>query len=202
MDPNELLGLIKARRTIREMNKEPICEEAVKNLLSSATWAPSAHNAQPWRFVVMQDQDSRYELLTKMGERWKQDLKADGMQQELIDSLTNSSMSRFLGCPLIVVVAMTMEDMDKYPDNRRNSAERIMAIESVSAAIQNMLLMAHALGIGASWSCAPLFAPEAVKQVLRLRDNWQPIAMIALGFPRRTPDAPPRKAINEVAIWI
>jgi nitroreductase len=80
-----------------------------------------------------------------------------------------------------------MSDMDKYPDARRGDAERIMAIQSVAAAIQNSLLAAQALGLGAGWMCAPLFAPDEARAALDLPADWEPQALITLGYPAQEP---------------
>jgi len=72
--------------------------------------------------------------------------------------------------------------MDSYADARRNHAEYLMATQSVAMAVQNMLLAAHASGLGACWMCAPLFVPETVREVLQLDADWEPQALITLGY--------------------
>ena len=61
-----------------------------------------------------------------------------------------------------------------------------MAIQSVANAIQNLLLAAHDLGLGACWLCAPLFAPDVVRAVLNLPSDWDAQALITLGYPADT----------------
>ena len=202
MGPDELLAEIKARRTIRKVSEESIGKEIVERILTAAIWAPSPHNAQPWRFIIVRDPSKKHELLVEMGEKWKEDLRSDGMQEGVIESMVSSSINRFSSCPLLIIVTVTMEDMDRYPDERRRKAEKTMAIQGASAAVQNMLLMTHALGIGAGWSCSPLFAPEVTKKALGIRNDWDPIAMIALGFPLESPEPPRRKGLDQVTTWI
>ena len=74
-------------------------------------------------------------------------------------------------------------DMDTYADTRRTHAEYLMATQSVAMATQNLLLSAHALGLGACWMCAPLFVPETVRETLHLDADWEPQALITLGYP-------------------
>jgi F420 biosynthesis protein FbiB-like protein len=92
--------------------------------------------------------------------------------------------------------------MDRYPDAERGAAERWMAGQAVAAAAQNMLLTAEALGLGACWMCAPLFCPDLVRATLALPSDWEPQALISVGYadgPRRER---PRHAIDEVSIRI
>jgi F420 biosynthesis protein FbiB-like protein len=73
--------------------------------------------------------------------------------------------------------------MDHYPDPARAQAEWTMAVQSVALACQNLLLAAEAHGVGACWMCAPLFVPELVRRVLELPGDWEPQALITLGYP-------------------
>ncbi len=75
-----------------------------------------------------------------------------------------------------------MADMDSYPDDMRQNNERTMAVQSVAMAGQNLLLAAHALGLGACWMCAPLFCPEVVQRTLDLPPDWQPQGLITVGY--------------------
>ena len=93
---------------------------------------------------------------------------------------------------------LSMTDMDVYPDARRTQIERIMAIQSVAAAIQNVLLASHAEGLAACWYCAPLFCQEVVREALSLTDEWHPQAIITLGVPSEVPDAPTRLELETV----
>jgi nitroreductase len=82
---------------------------------------------------------------------------------------------------------MTMADMDRYPDPKRRRAEWTMATQSLALAGQNLLLAAHAEGLGACWLCAPLFCPEVVRAALGLPEDWEPQAFISLGWPDEGP---------------
>jgi nitroreductase len=78
---------------------------------------------------------------------------------------------------------MTLADMDRYPDQRRTQAERVMAVQGAAMAAHNLLLAAHAEGLGACWMCAPLFCPDTVAAALALPPDWEPQAIVALGYP-------------------
>ena len=196
-----LLDSIRSRRSIRRYRPDPIPREWVRALLEAARWAPSAHNRQPWRFAVVEDPRLKARLARAMGERLAADLRQDGVPEERIAEDVARSYERIVSAPLAIVVCLSMLEMDRYPDERRQAAERTMAIQSVAMAGQNMLLMAHALGLGACWICAPLFCPEAVQEALGLPSDWEPQGMILVGFPAGLPRGKPRRPIEAFTIF-
>ncbi len=195
-----LYAIMKGRRSVRRYAEQPIAPELVQRLLEAAIWAPSAHNRQPWRFVVLSSAETRRALAAAMGERLRADLTADGAAPELIERDVSRSYSRISGAPLAIVVCLSMADMDRYPDGRRNEAEYIMAVQSVAMAAQNLLLAAHAEGLGACWMCAPLFCPDVVRNALNLPADWQPQALITLGYPAAARESS-RHALETRVLW-
>jgi coenzyme F420-0:L-glutamate ligase/coenzyme F420-1:gamma-L-glutamate ligase len=177
------LDLIRDRRSIRRYKPDPVPPDLIEKLLEAANWAPSAHNRQPWRLAVITNPESKSSLASAMGSRLREDLAADGVSKERIDQDATRSFNRISDAPLLVLLCLTMDDMDRYPDARRMQNEMTMAVQSTAMAGQNLLLAAHALDLGACWMCAPLFCQETVKQTLQLPSGWQPQGLIALGFP-------------------
>jgi coenzyme F420-0:L-glutamate ligase / coenzyme F420-1:gamma-L-glutamate ligase len=171
------------RRSIRRYRPEPVPAELVEQLLMVACWAPSAHNRQPWRFVVMTGAETKHRLATAMGDRLRQDLTADNVPEAVIAKDVGRSYRRITQAPLLILLCLSMADMDSYPDARRQQNEWIMAVQSTAMAGQNLLLAAHALGLGACWMCAPLFCPDVVAGTLDLPAGWQPQALITAGYP-------------------
>lgn len=183
MSADDLLRRMRGRRSLRRYRTQPVPRECIDKLLEAANWAPSAHNRQPWRFVIMRDDATKKQLAAAMGARLRQDLQADGIVEALIDADVGRSYQRITGAPLLILLCMSLRDMDVYTDAQRNAHERSMAQQSVAMAGQNILLMADSLGLGACWMCAPLFCPELVAQTLDLPADWQPQGMITLGYP-------------------
>lgn len=177
-----VLDAIFARRSIRRYEQRPVPRGLIETALQAATWAPSAHNRQPWRFAVVETPATKEALARAMGDRLRADLTADGVPAAVIDKDTSRSYARITSAPVAVVLCLTLADMDTYPDERRSRNEYLMAVQSAAMAGQNFLLAASALGLGACWMCAPLFVPDVVRGVLDLPDDWQPQALLTLGY--------------------
>ena len=173
----------RSRRAIRRYTATPIPPDLLNQLLETATWSPSAHNRQPWRFAVLEALASKEKLALAMGNRLRADRTADGDPPEAIERDVARSFARITGAAVLVVVSLTMADMDSYPDAHRSQAERTMAVQSVAMAAQTLWLAAHAAGLGACWLCAPLFVPELVGQTLNLPPDWEPQGLLTLGWP-------------------
>jgi F420 biosynthesis protein FbiB-like protein len=188
------------RRSIRRYADRPIPADVLRRVLEAGCWAPSAHNRQPWRFAVITDPARRASLARAMGARFRSDLLADGLPTQEVERQVMRSHERISSAPALVVLCLNMTDMDQYPDERRQAAERIMAIQSVALAAQNILLMAHAQGLGACWMCAPLFCPDVVRDELALPDDWEAQALLTLGFPaeQRSKD---REPLETKLVW-
>lgn len=181
--PQELLSFFRARRSLRRYQRRAIPDGCLKQLLEAAIWAPSAHNRQPWRFVIVSDQARKGRLARTMGAKLRADLEADGAPEPVIEADVGRSFERISAAPLLILLCMTVSDMDAYPDERRSAYERAMAIQSTAMAGQNILLMASSLGLGACWMCAPLFCPDLVGAALDLPADWQAQGMITVGYP-------------------
>ena len=158
----------------------------IEQVLTAATWAPSAHNRQPWRFAVVETQAQKETLARAMGARLRHDLEADNTPLEVIENDVTRSYSRMTSAPVLVVVCLSMVDMDSYADEKRAQAEYVMAVQSMAMAGQNLLLAAHGLGLAACWMCAPLFCPEVARDALALPEDWQPQGLIGIGYPAET----------------
>ncbi len=181
-----LLNFLQTRRSIRRYRPDPIPSEKIEQILTAATWAPSAHNRQPWRFAVITQDKTKHALATAMGSKLRADLAADGLPLHLIEKDASRSYQRITNAPLLILLSLTMADMDSYPDAERQQNEWLMAVQSTAMAGQNLLLAAHALGLGACWMCAPLFSPDVVRHTLDLPADWQPQALITIGYPAET----------------
>jgi len=192
--------VLRSRRSVRRYQDRPIPRELLAEVLDLARWSPSAHNRQPWRFAVVTTPAMRDQLAAAMGARLRQDLQADGVPTEQIEKDATRSYARITGAAALVCLCLSMAHMDTYPDAQRNENEKIMAVQSVAMAGQNLLLAAHAAGLGACWMCAPLFCADVVRGVLDLPDDWQPQALITLGYPAEERQRE-RRPLEEATLW-
>lgn len=192
--------LVQGRRSIRRYQSRSVPHALLKRILTAATWAPSAHNRQPWRFCVIESDTGKQALSQAMGERWRRDLTADGADFDFIERRVSVSHARITGAAALVMAAVSLEEMDVYPDALRAEAEWLMAVQSTALACQNLLLAAHHYGLGACWMCAPLFVPDTVRGILNLPETWRPQALITLGYPAevRTKE---RLSLGERIVW-
>jgi F420 biosynthesis protein FbiB-like protein len=193
---------LRSRRSIRQFVPRQVPEEVVARILETATWAPSAHNRQPWRFVVLQNKEIRRRLIAQMEVKFRQDLQSDGVDPERIEAQVTRSRHRLLGAPVVILLCQDTSLGDGYPDAARQQAEYIMGVQSVALAGGQLLLAAHAEGLGGVWVCAPLFAQEIARQVLSLPQVWEPQAFILLGYPAEEPPLRPRLGLKDVARFI
>lgn len=190
------------RRSIRRFEPQPVPRLVLTEVLEAACQAPSAHNSQPWRFCVVEDGARKAELAAAMGARLEQDRRLDGDDEAAIQADVERSFRRITGAPVVIVLCLTTADLERYGDARRAEAERIMGVQSVAMAGENLLLAAHALGLGACWLAAPLFAPQAAKAALGLPPDWEPQGLVLLGYAAETGKPKTRWSVEEVTRWM
>lgn len=198
---NSVWDSLLSRRSIRIYRDDPVSIDLVNQLLTVAGQASSAHNRQPWRWVVVATPAHRIALADAMAVDFACDLKRDGLDDDTITQTVNRSRQRIGGAPMLVVPCLTMVDMDQYPDTERQQWEWQMAVQSVALACQNLMIAAHAVGVGSCWICAPLFCKGTVQSALTLPAEWEPQAIITLGYPAVPGRTRPRKAVEAITLY-
>jgi coenzyme F420-0:L-glutamate ligase / coenzyme F420-1:gamma-L-glutamate ligase len=188
---DDFRGLIRGRRSVRRYLVQPVPAELVEKLLEAAHWAPSAHNRQPWRFVLLNDPDLRRRLAEAMAASWQADLLADGADVAEVSRRAAISIERITTAPLAILPCLDLDSLDSYPDPQRQQREWQMGVQSVALACQNLLLAAHQHGLAACWMCAPIFCPALVQAILDLPPSLEPQALLTIGYPPA--DAPRSK---------
>ena len=187
MTSTDLHEFLRTRRSIRRFKPDPVPDSVLQEIITTATFAPSAHNRQPWRFVILKTLQARSHLAEAMAMDFRRDLEKDNVPEIEINRLTNRSRERIISAPAVVVICADASEMDVYPDPKRKKAEYIMAVQSVANAGMQLLLAIHAEGLGAVWTCSPLFAPDTVQNALDIPKTWEPQAMFLIGYADEMP---------------
>lgn len=161
----DLFDAIRDRRSIRSFKPDPVPDELLEKVLDAGRWAPSAGNLQPWEFIVVKDKEV------------KKQLTRAALGQSFV-----------FEAPVDIVVCANRERSARYYGSR---GWEFYSLCDTSAAIQNMLLAAHGLGLGACWIGA--FRDEEVSRVMNLPEHVRPVAIIPIGYPDRPPPRPPSR---------
>lgn len=191
------IDLIKKRKTIRKFKNVQIEKEDAISLIEAAIQAPSAHNFQPWEFILIDSNEVKEKLSSKMASTWKNNLKKDGKSSYEIQERISLSKRRINNAPFIIIPCFDTSKVEKYGDERDN-AEFIMGIQSVALASENILLRATEKGFGALWLCAPLFCPEDVREALGIPNHILPQEILVIGIPDEDPIKPKRRDLNDL----
>ena len=198
------LKVIQDRRSIREYTAEPVSEHDLDMILEAARQAPSGENAQPWRFVIVKDPETRRKLgalagggsgrrftaefvTKKMQERFS-GLQDDAKKRAAFEKLTSGQVSAFLADAPVSIVVCGKKDVWDLPFD-------------TSAAIENILLMVTALGLGACWVIAPCIDirdEERIKALLGIPEGFKAISIISVGHPTRPHRPRPRLPIKDL----
>jgi coenzyme F420-0:L-glutamate ligase / coenzyme F420-1:gamma-L-glutamate ligase len=192
-----LNDVLKTRRSIRKYQPKSIPLNIIRELLESAGKAPSAHNSQPWRFVVLLNEKSKRDLAEAMAKTWRKHMKKVGTPEKRQEELINHSIERFTQAPAIIMAFITMKDLHAHKDPQGQLNERDMAVQSLSAGIENLLLTANSKQLGACWYCTPLFCKDTVRNVLKIPAEIEPQALITIGYPAEIQSEPRKKTVEE-----
>ncbi|MCK4366638.1 MAG: nitroreductase family protein [Thermoplasmata archaeon] len=165
----EVKRAISERRSIRAFKSNPVAEEVVKELIELANMAPSAGNLQAREFIVVRD------------DKTKEALAAAALNQTFISQV-----------PVCIVVCVNYERIAPYGERGRE----LYVFHDTGAAIQNMLLAVHDMGLGAVWVGA--FNEGPVKEMLNLPEHIRPVAIIPVGHPIEQPRMRSRRGTSDI----
>jgi nitroreductase len=207
MNCDALFEVLRGRRSIRRFAPQPVARADVIRLLEAAGWAPSNHNRQPWRFLVLEDPGRI---------RWLAAAVASGLAERLknlppIAAGFAGGLERhatlFADAPVVIValhrrpVAVVSGVLEGLAEPSLVSGEPL----SVAMAVQNLMLAAHTLGLGTCMLTAPLLAPGAFAAVGLPSGESGPFGitcLVALGHPAEQPAPPRRKALAQIVEFV
>lgn len=188
-------SFLDARRSIRSFTDRPVAPAQLDALIAAACVAPAPHHSRPWRFVAISTSSAKRALADRMGERWRTDLRADGVAPDRIDELVDRSRVKIADAPACVLGCLTWDGLDRYPDASRQRAEWGMALLSLGAAVENLMLAAADQGLASCWVAAPIFCPEVARDSLELPEEWLPHALVLVGHPDPSYEGRPRPPV-------
>jgi len=166
----DLFKAIKQRRSIRAYTREDVSEEEVEKLIDAARFAPSAGNIQPWEFVIVRDTEA------------KRKLAVAALNQTFIEE-----------APVVIVVCADEAQSSRGYGSR---GVTLYCLQDTAAATQNILLAAHALGLGTCWVGA--FREELARKALNTPSNIRPVAIIPVGHAADKPAGRQKRSLEEI----
>jgi len=188
----DLFEAIKERRSYRSFLTEPIGEEAIEKILEAAIWAPSPLNTQPWEFLVVTNEEVKGKIFSEAERciKWAHEKSGWGWLEKYQVNFLQSA-------PVIIAV---IGDPQKTGVDMFLEEGGVGYQHACAAAIQNMHLAAHALGIGSLWFT--FFDKKAMRDILDIDAKKTPLALVCLGKPSGDPLQTRRKDIKEKITYI
>ncbi|MGC8661841.1 MAG: nitroreductase family protein [Nitrososphaeria archaeon] len=181
---------ILSRRSVRKFANETVNDAIIQKILLAGASAPSAHNEQPWHFIVLNCEDIKKRLAQEMMNAYITSGKADEVK-------ARKSYDKTVNAPAIIIGCLDTRLL-KY----QNELEYKMGVQSLAAAAENMLIAANCLGLGSYWRAAPLATAGIIRGVLGIPDYIEPQWMIHLGYAVGEPKAKAlRSGINHWNRW-
>lgn len=187
----DILQAIKSRRSIGKVKPDPVDRTLIEQVLEAGTWAPNHHQSEPWKFIVLtgEGRDLLAKAYLEIAKEQLEDPEAEEHQFFL-----KKHENKAYRAPVIIAVAVRPSDDPKVIE--------IEEFGAVYAAIQNMLLAAHALGLGAIWRTGlPAYHPK-MKEYLGLHERETILGLIYMGCPAVDPPVKPREPYEKKTIWI
>lgn len=205
--PEDFVALVKGRRSSRAMSPEPVPREHLDAIVECGLFAPSGSNQQPWHFAVVTDRElinkiknaaaAKVELIKNRISSASARRSFDGYIQ-YITFFDNSSA--IICCFVEPYRALLERLLSRYAPEISVSTRESASVQSVAAAVENMLLAAHAFGYAACWMTGPLIAKEDIEKLVKPEGDWELLAMVAVGHRlegKDEPQAPKRRPREE-----
>lgn len=202
---------LRTRRSVRRFRAEPPPDELIEQVLAAAITAPSASNKQPWRFLAISQRNVIEQMAAAVREQTAEiaahvpDASRDAFEAY------GSYFTRFVDAPRVIVpifrghtVLSNLVDAELAADarGRIEEMERDSGLVGTSLALMNLLLSAHALGLGASAMTGPLIAADRLREILRVPQSWGIAAVVPIGYPDEVPAPTDRKRLEKVIRWV
>ncbi|QDH22976.1 nitroreductase family protein [Saccharibacillus brassicae] len=183
---------IRTRRSVGAVKNDEVPRQQIEQILEAGTWAPTHRRTEPWRFFVMQG-EGRSKLAAALADTEAAEKGIDPSPEQR-EELLASALKKVSRSP--VVIAVGCEPVD---------SPKVIPLEetlSVASAIQNMLLEAHALGLGAVWRSGSSCYHPLMAERFGLGPNGQMLGFLYVGYPDREPGEGKREPFESKTVWI
>jgi len=195
--------LLKKRRSYKlDFSEKHVEKKVIEQCIDIARWAPSAHNKQSWRYIIIEKGRKRENLIKMMNRKLREDLIKDNKPEQFIRKKIEKTKKNFINAPYLILICLDRKGLEQYSESERTQNEFIMGIQSVSASTIYFLLAVESKGLASCWYCAPLFTKEVIKETFNLPSSYFPAAFITVGYPSKKPKIPQRKELNEIIFEI
>ena len=183
----EPLEAILTRHSIAKVKPDPVAREIIEKLLLAAVQAPNHYRVRPWRFVVLtgKSREALGEVMAQTIKKKSPELPEVGMERE---------RAKPLRAPVLIAVGV-----DKSDDPRVLETENIC---SVAAAVENLLLAAHAEGLGAMWRTGPAARDPEVKKFLGFSPDQELLSFVYIGYPDQPVPEEQRPSYEDRTVWM
>jgi nitroreductase len=207
----DLDEVMRTRRSVRRFRPDPPERAVIESILASAITAPSASNKQPWRFLIVENRDIVARMAAAVREAVDRIAVAVEPQFETTFRAYGDYFTRFELAPVVIVALFqpltllsTLTGARLGDDDRRRvvGMERNSGLIGTSMAMQNLLLAAHAAGLGASGMTGPLVAADSIREILHIPPAWHIAALVPIGYPDEEPAPTQRKTVDHVTRWM
>jgi nitroreductase len=211
MSHEDLHDLMRARRSVRRFRRDVPPRALIESILASAVTAPSASNKQPWRFVVVENRETIAGMAGAVRSAIDRIAAAVEPAFEASFRAYGDYFTRFEHAPVVIVPIfrpltilsnLTGARLEEDDRSRINAMERDSGLIGTSLALQNLLLAAHAAGLGASGMTGPLVAADGIRDRLAVPASWHLVALVPIGYADEDPQATERKSVGHVTRWI
>jgi nitroreductase len=183
----ETLEAIYTRQSIGQVKPDPVQRELIEKILSAAVQAPNHYKVRPWRFAVLTGAGR-----AKLGEAMAQSTKI--AKPEATEVELQKDREKPLRAPVVIAVAVDKPSLPKVKE--------IENICATAAAVQNILLAAHALGLAAMWRTGPSATDPAIKQFFGWEADQHLIGFVYIGYPQSEPTPPVRPSFEDRTVWM
>jgi nitroreductase len=195
----QLVDVIEQRHSVRKFKSEPIAVDVLKELVRRAGLAPSVNNSQPWQFIAVTNKSTIDKMATIVHDKIHE-VFAKSDKENIMKTVEHFS-TIFEDSPAVIIVASepykAIAD-DALDHERINEMRRHPDIQSIGAAIENMLLSAVDLGYGACWLSGLMVARQELQALLDIQPPFELAAAVAVGKPEGSPRSRDKKPVDEI----